>query len=154
MPKLRVDQWQRHPGYLNPLSGQDDGPHSELVLGDQVGLTQFGVRLEELPPGSRSSHRHWHETEDEFVFLVAGELVLVEEEETALRAGDAVAWAAGTPVAHCLENRSSDVAVCLIVGARAPKGVVHYPDHDVVMHHDEIGRRFFRSDGTPIEPKK
>src|SRR6185436_6917281 len=48
MPKLRVDQWQRHPGQINPLSGQNDGPYSELVLGDQVGLTQFGVRLEEL----------------------------------------------------------------------------------------------------------
>jgi uncharacterized cupin superfamily protein len=154
MPKLRVDQWQPHAGYVNPLSGQDDGPHSELVLGDQAGLTQFGVRLEELPPGSRSSHRHWHETEDEFVFLVSGELVLIEEEETTLHAGDAVAWAAGTPVAHCLENRSSRVAVCLMVGTRARKGVVHYPDHDVVMHHDEAGRRFFRSDGTPIEPEK
>jgi uncharacterized cupin superfamily protein len=154
MPKLRVDQWQRHAGSVNRLSGQNDGPYSELTLGDQVGLTQFGVHLDELPPGSRSSHRHWHETEDEFVFVLSGELVLVEEEETTLRAGDAVAWAAGAPVAHCLENRSSVVAVCLTVGARAPKGVVHYPDHDVVMHHDETGRRFFRSDGTPIEPEK
>ena len=81
MPKLRVDQWQRHPGLSNPLTGQNDGPYSELALGDQVGLTQFGVHLEELPPGSRSSHRHWHETEDEFVLVVSGELVLVEAEE-------------------------------------------------------------------------
>jgi len=151
MPKLRVDQWQRHPGLSNPLTGQNDGPYSELALGDQVGLTQFGVHLEELPPGSRSSHRHWHETEDEFVLVVSGELVLVEAEEATLRAGDAVAWAAGTPVAHCLENRSAEVAVCLTVGTRAPKGVVHYPDHDLVMHHDQAGRRFFRSDGTPLE---
>src|SRR5688572_20549926 len=99
MPKLRVDQWQRHPGVNNALTGQNDGPYAELALGDQVGLTQFGVHLEELPPGSRSSHRHWHETEDEFVLVISGELVLVEAEETSLRAGDAVAWAAGTPVA-------------------------------------------------------
>src|SRR5215471_13000284 len=105
MPKLSMDLWQRHPGYRNPLSGRDDGPHSELILGDQVGLTQFGARLETLPPGSRSSHRHWHETEDEFAYVLSGELVLIEATETIVRAGDAVAWAAGTPVAHCLENR-------------------------------------------------
>jgi uncharacterized cupin superfamily protein len=154
MPKLRVDQWQRHPGGPNPWTGQNDGPFAELVLSDQVGLTQFGVHLEELPPGSRSSHRHWHETEDEFVLVISGELVLVEEEETTLRAGDAAAWAAGAPVAHCLENRSSAVAVCLTVGSRASKGVVHYPDHDIVMQHDETGRRFFHGDGTPVEPGK
>ncbi len=98
-----------------------------------MGLSQFGARLERLPPGSRSSHRHWHETEDEFVFVLSGELVLVENEESVLRAGDAAAWAAGQPTAHCLENRSEEAAVYLVVGSRAPRGAVHYPDHDVVM---------------------
>ena len=151
MPKLRNDQWQSHLGTVNRLTGESNGPYAELVLGDQAGLTQFGVHLEELPPGSRSSHRHWHETEDEFVFVVAGELVLVEDEETLLLAGDAVAWAAGSPVAHCLVNRSSQPAIVLTVGARARRGVVHYPDHNIVMHHDESARKFTRSDGTPIE---
>ena len=153
MPKLRIDQWQQRPGVPNRLTGQDDGPYATLVFGDQAGLTQFGVHLERLPPGSRSSHRHWHETEDEFVVVLSGELVLVEDVETVLRAGDAAAWAAGAPVAHCLENRSADDATYLTVGTRASAGAVHYPDHDIVMRHDEAGRRFFRGDGSPVEPQ-
>ncbi len=152
MPKLRLDEWQQHPGVVNRLTGQDNGPHATLALGDQAGLAQFGVHLERLPPGSRSSHRHWHETEDEFVVVLSGELVLVEDVETVLRAGEAAAWRAGAPVAHCLENRSADIATFLVVGARAAAGTVHYPDHDLVMRHDEAGRRFFRGDGSPVEP--
>jgi uncharacterized cupin superfamily protein len=150
MPKLDMDRWQDVAGHPNRLTGQDDGPYSELILGDPAGLTQFGVHLERMPPGSRSSHRHWHETEDEFVFVIAGELVLVEDQETTLRAGDAAAWAAGAPVAHCLENRSAADAVYLTVGTRAASGTVHYPDHGLVMRHDAAGRRFHRDDGTPV----
>ncbi|MDN3919436.1 cupin domain-containing protein [Roseateles violae] len=152
MPKLDVSRWTEHAGAVNRLSGQNDGPFSELVLGEQERLTQFGVRLERLPPGSRSSHRHWHETEDEFAYVLAGELVLVEDQETVLRAGDAAAWAAGDALAHCLENRSSEDAVYLVIGARAHSGVVHYPDHGIVLHHEGEVRRFTRTDGSPIEP--
>ena len=151
MPKLDTALWTDHPGVVNRFSGQSDGPHAELVLSDQAGLTQFGARLERLPPGSRSSHRHWHETEDEFLYVLSGELVLLEDEASVLRAGDAAAWAAGSPVAHCLENRSAADAVVLVVGTRASKGCVHYPDHDVVLHHDGSERRFTRGDGSPIE---
>jgi uncharacterized cupin superfamily protein len=151
MPKIESFRWIENDRGPNKLSGQDDGPYAELPLGDVVGLTQFGVHLERLPPGSRSSHRHWHETEDEFIYLISGELVLVEDTETLLRAGDAAAWKAAEPVAHCLENRSSADATMLVIGTRALKGIVHYPDHDVVLHHDETGRRFTRSDGSPIK---
>src|SRR6478736_3868557 len=113
MPKLAMDRWQDFPGNPNRLTGQNDGPYSQRVLGEQAKLTQFGVLLERLPPGSRSSHRHWHETEDEFVFVLAGEVVLVEDAETTLHAGEAAGWAAGAPVAHCLENRSAADAVYL-----------------------------------------
>ncbi|WP_157522245.1 cupin domain-containing protein [Mitsuaria sp. 7] len=151
MPKLNTALWTDHPGVVNRFSGQNDGPYAELVLGDQAGLTQFGARLERLPPGSRSSHRHWHETEDEFVYVLSGELVLVENDESVLQAGESAAWAAGAPVAHCLENRSASEVVYLVVGTRVSKGTVHYPDHDVVLHHDGDERRFTRSDGSPIE---
>ena len=153
MPKIDLPAWTEKRGGPNPLSGQDDGPHEEVSVGDIVGLTQFGVRLQRLPSGSRSSHRHWHETEDEFVYVLSGELVLVEEIETVLRAGDAAGWCAGTPVGHCLENRSSADATILIVGTRALAGIVHYPDHDIVMHHDHSGRRFTRADGSALEPR-
>lgn len=151
LPKIENRVWTEDPGGPNPLSGQDDGPSAMIPLGDQVGLQQFGVHLERLPPRSRSSHRHWHETEDEFVYILSGELVLIEETETILRTGDAAGWRAGSAIAHCLENRSSADAVMLVMGSRALSGAVHYPDHDVIMYHDPSGRRFTRLDGTPIK---
>src|SRR5690606_13042805 len=99
---------------------------------------------------SRSSFRHWHETEDEFCLILAGELVLIEGTETLLRAGDCAAWAAGAPVDHCLENRSGQDATLLVVGWRAAQGVVHYPDFGLVLHHGPDGRRVTREDGTPV----
>ena len=150
MPKININGWTHHPGGPHPISGQDDGPYSETALGDVVGLSQFGVHLERLPPGSRSSHRHWHETEDEFVYLISGTLVLIEETETVLSAGDAAGWKAGQATAHCLENRSDADAVLLVVGTRTSKDVVHYPDHDVILHRDGDGRRYTRGDGTPL----
>lgn len=150
MPRIIVPTWTEHAGGPNPITGVDCGSHAEKVLGDAAGLSQFGVRLERLAPGSCSSHRHWHETEDEFIYVLSGALVLVEDEETPLGAGDAAGWAAGSPIAHSLENRSAEPAIYLVVGTRAGQGVVHYPDHDVVMIHDAAGRRFTRSDGTAI----
>lgn len=151
MPKINVKPWLEHSGGPNPIFGQDNGPYAEIPLGDAVELSQFGVRLERLPPGSRSSHRHWHETEDELVYLISGELALIEDEETLLQAGDAAGWKAGQPTAHCLENRSATEAIMLVVGTRANEGVVHYPDHDVILRHSEDGNIFTRSDGSPID---
>ena len=76
-------------------------------------------------PQSRPSVRHWHEREEEFVYVLTGELILVEEQEVILRAGDAAGWQAGAPHVHCLENRSSRSATVLIVGTRAPEETVH-----------------------------
>ena len=151
MPKIDTTHWTDHPGGPHPITGQDDGPYAEIALGDAVGLTQFGVHLERIPPGSRSSHRHWHETEDEFLFLLSGQLVLIEDDEILLRAGDAAGWKAGQPTAHCLENRSGADAVMLVVGTRAETGVVHYPDHDIVLRHDKSGRTYTRTDGSPVD---
>ena len=152
MPKIEKRGWQDHPGGPHPLTGEDTGPHSDIPLGDMVGLAQFGVHLERLPPGSKSSHRHWHETEDEFVYVLSGTLVLVEDEDVTLTAGDAAGWKAGVPVAHCIENRSGEDAVILVVGTRAAAGVVHYPDHDLVLRHEGEVRTFSRTDGTPVDP--
>ncbi len=153
MPKLDITKWEDFPAKVNRFTGLSNGPFSELVLGEQAALTQFGVHIERLPPGSRSSFRHWHETEDELVYVLAGEVILIEETESTLGPGDAAAWKAGVPVGHCLENRSASEATVLVVGTRATQGVVHYSDHDVVMRHDEQGRRFFRKDGTPWPEK-
>jgi uncharacterized cupin superfamily protein len=88
-------------------------------LGDAAGLTQFGVNLVRLPPGTWSSQRHWHAREDEFVHVFEGELVLVTNEgETKMVAGDCAGFKAGVPDGHCFQNRSAHDAVMLVVGTR------------------------------------
>lgn len=153
MPKIDTTCWTEHKGQPHPVSGQNDGPYDEIALGDAVGLSQFGVHLERIPPGSRTSHRHWHEGEDEFMYLISGQLVLIEEAETLLVAGDAAGWKAGQATGHCLENRSESDAVMLVVGTRQDEDVVHYPDHDLVLHRRKDGRSFTRGDGSPINGK-
>ncbi|MDU8942464.1 cupin domain-containing protein [Ovoidimarina sediminis] len=150
MPKITIQDWAAHAGGVNPLFGRDAGPYAEIVLGEAAGLTQFGVRLERLPPGSRSSERHWHETEDEFVYVLEGELVLVEDVETVLRAGEAAGWPAGVALGHCLENRSGADAVMLVVGTRSAAGVVHYPGDDLAVRHGPEGRQVVRGDGEEV----
>jgi uncharacterized cupin superfamily protein len=116
-------------------------------LGDAVGLTQFGVNLLRLPVGAWSSQRHWHQGEDEFVYVLEGEVVLVEDEgETVLRAGDCAGFKAGVPNGHKLENRSGAEAVLLEVGTRTPGGDSgEYPDIDMKF----VGGGYVRRDGTP-----
>src|SRR5215813_6252433 len=86
-------------------------------LGDAAGLTQFGVNLLRLPPGAWSSQRHWHTGEDEFVYVLSGEVVLVTDSgEEVLRSGDAAGFPAGDANGHCLQNRSSGDADVLEIG--------------------------------------
>ena len=117
-------------------------------LGDAAGLTQFGVNLLRLPPGGWSSQRHWHSNEDEFVFVVSGEVVLVTDDgEEPLKAGDCAGFPAGEPNGHHLINRSDADATVLEVGSRRPGGSVDYPDCDMII--PEGARRIFHRDGTP-----
>lgn len=107
------------------------GPSETHWISEPAGLTQFGAFIELLPPGSRSSLRHWHSAEDEMVFVLEGEVTLHEgEEATILRAGDAAAFRAGHPVGHYLENAGVATARYLVVGTRAPTDVITYPEHD------------------------
>jgi uncharacterized cupin superfamily protein len=103
------------------------------ALGDAAGLTQFGVNLQRLPPGAWSSQRHWHTAEDEFVWVVEGEVLLVTESgEEVLRAGDCAGFKAGVADGHHLQNRSTQDALLLEIGARrAAEDVVDYPDIDL-----------------------
>ena len=103
-------------------------------LGDAAGLTQFGVNLMCLPPGAWSSQRHWHTAEDEFVYMLEGELVLVTESgEEMLRAGDCAGFKAGVADGHHLQNRSQQNAVYLEIGSRQPAtDGVTYPDIDLL----------------------
>jgi uncharacterized cupin superfamily protein len=117
-------------------------------LGNAGGLADFGINLTRLPPGMWSSQRHWHSHEDEFVYILQGELVLVENEgETVLRAGDAAAFPKNTGNGHHMINRSDTVAVYLEIGSR------HHDDmttcSDVDMKSANADGRFVHKDGTP-----
>ena len=119
-------------------------------LGDAAGLTQFGVNLLRLPPGAWSSQRHWHTREDEFVYVLSGEVVLVTDgEEEVLRAGNSAGFRAGDSNGHCLQNRSGDDARVLEIGTRVPGDSAFYPDIDMVAPADGKPAIYTRRDGTP-----
>ncbi len=120
-----------------------------LQLGDAAGLTQIGVNRLHLPPGQWSSQRHWHAAEDEFVFIVSGEVVLVTGagEET-LKAGDCAGFKAGDPDGHHLQNRSDAEAVMLQISNRRPHDeAVDYPDIDLMIAAG--AKAYAHKDGTP-----
>lgn len=119
---------------------EDGGPcgasHTQWIS-EAGGLTQFGALIQTLPPGSHSSIKHWHSGEDEMVYVLEGEVTLVEgDTETLLRPGDAATFKAGEPVGHCLQNRGTSPTRCLVVGNRGPLDVITYPDHDRVLVRD------------------
>ncbi len=142
-------QWADEDAYAHPILGGGLGPYRHSVMGELGGLSQFGVHLEELPPGSRSSFRHWHEGEDEMIHLLSGSVVLVEDTETPLHSGDTACWPAGQPTGHQLQNRSDAPAIYLTIGTRLSRDVIHYPDHDLITHKDGKARRYLHRDGTP-----
>ena len=130
-----------------------DGPCRERVrnaLGDAAGLTQFGVNLQRLPPGTWSSRRHWHTAEDEFVWVLQGQVVLVTDAgEELLTAGDCAGFKAGVADGHHLQNRSNNDALILEIGSRRPEeDIVAYPDIDL-RWSDTSG--YTHKDGTPYE---
>jgi uncharacterized cupin superfamily protein len=127
-----------------------DEPCRERVrhaLGAAAGLTQFGVNLQRLPPGGWSSQRHWHTAEDEFVWVLSGEVVLVTDSgEELLRAGDCAGFKAGVADGHHLQNRSGSDTLILEIGSRRPaEDTVEYPDIDLRWSATAKTRK----DGTP-----
>ena len=119
-------------------------------LGDALGLTSFGVNLTTLAPGAQSALRHWHARQDEFIYVVSGELVLVTDAgEQALRAGMAAGFPCGKPDAHHLVNRSAHDATYLEVGDRTACDAVSYPDDDLEGRMKDGRWRFTHKDGTP-----
>ena len=119
-------------------------------LGDALGLTHFGVNLTTISAGASSALRHWHSHEDEFIYMLEGELVLLTDAgEQLLRPGMCAGFPAGKADGHCLVNRSGQDAVYLEVGDRDTRDDVSYPDNDLVARATPQGRRFTKKDGTP-----
>lgn len=118
-------------------------------LGNAGGLTQFGVNICRLESGSGSSQRHWHHNEDEFIYMLSGEAVLIENEgETVIRPGDSATFKAGVANGHTVVNRGSVDAVFIEVGTRAATEIAEYPDVDMRAVNDGSGLIFTRKDGS------
>ena len=114
------------------------------------GLTQFGAAVETLHPGRQSSQPHWEEHEDEFLYMLDGELTVVEDGvETVIHSGDACCWKAGMAVAHTLRNHTDRPATYLIAGSSNPTNICHYPGLDLLATPDG----YTHLDGTPYPPK-
>jgi uncharacterized cupin superfamily protein len=125
-------------------------PREKRALGDGFGLTAFGVNLTVLHPGAESSMRHWHTHEDELVYILDGEVVLVSDAgEQNLTAGMVAGFRAGDSNAHQLVNRSDRPATYLEVGGRDPRDAATYPDVDLAARQDADGKWIFlRKDGS------
>jgi uncharacterized cupin superfamily protein len=124
---------------------------TKYVLGDQFGLTQFGVNLAVIAPGAWSAQRHWHEKEDEFIYMLEGELVLADDSgEHVLKPGMCAGFKANNGNGHCLKNLSDKPAVYLEVGTRADVDKAIYSDIDMLAVKDaESGRfKFVKKDGS------
>ena len=155
MPKIDVAKAavRTKSGYPDPWGAITDG-REKAAIGDVVGLTQFGVNLTRLKPGAASALRHWHEAEDEFVYVLEGEITLIEDGgTTVLQPGDAAGFKAGVANGHHLVNRSRRDAVYLEVGTRAKRERAHYSDVDLIYERDESGFRFSRRSGE-LYPKR
>ncbi|HEY3850312.1 MAG TPA: cupin domain-containing protein [Steroidobacteraceae bacterium] len=135
-------------GYPAPFDRPCAGRKRQRI-GDAAGLSDFGVNLLRLAPGAWSSQRHWHSAEDEFVYVLEGELVLVTDagEET-LRAGDCAGFKAGIHDGHHLQNRTDRDVVVLEIGARkVEQDECDYPDIDLRFLNGDGG--YVHKDGTP-----
>lgn len=128
MPKFsKTDvETQHHDGAGDPC-----GPYTALLFSNSGGLTQFGAFEEILPPGSSSSLKHWHDSEDEMVYMLEGIAHVSEGNESYdLHPGEAATFKAGTPAGHCLTNQTETPIRYLVIGTRSRGGQVTYPDHD------------------------
>jgi uncharacterized cupin superfamily protein len=151
MPKIDIAALptDARTGYPPPLNRSVEG-RIRKRLGNAVGLDQFGVNLTTLKPGAASALRHWHEQEDELVYVLQGEVVLIEDGgETVLKPGEAAGFKANVANGHHLVNRSAHDAVYLEIGTRARHERAHYPDVDLLMVRDEAGARYTHKNGEP-----
>ncbi len=135
--------------YPEPFDAAAAG-RERRALGDALGLKNFGVNLLHLPPGNASSQRHWHSRQDEFVYIIEGEVVLVTDAgEQMLRAGMVAGFPAGSGDGHHLINRSDRDVICLEVGDRTANDDCDYSDIDMLVRWFDGVEKYVHKDGTP-----
>ncbi|RED48607.1 cupin domain-containing protein [Aestuariispira insulae] len=150
-PAMGPEDVEKRVGTVYPdgLKGITEG-RIKQKLGNALGLSQFGVNLVTLKPGGGSSQRHWHETEDEFIYIVQGTATLITDEgEQELTAGMFAGFPAGVPDGHNLVNKGVMDVVYLEVGTRTLNDKVTYPDVDMKLEMVDGNYRFLHKDGTP-----
>ena len=155
MPKIEIEKApaMRGSDYPPPLDKEFAG-RLRRRLGDATGLTTMGVNLTTLPPGCRSSLRHWHEVEDEMVFVLSGTLTLIDETgETPIGPGEAAGFPGGEANAHNFVNNGPEETVFLEIGTRPHEDRCHYAEHDLIAHDRDGATWFTRRDGTPVSEK-
>ena len=139
---------RRGSGYPEPFKSRM-GDRVKKRLGDACGLTKFGVNLVTLGPGGQSALRHWHTLEDEFVYVLEGEVVLVTNEgEQTLTSGMCAGYPAGSKNGHHFINRSRSPAKYLEMGTNVPGDTAFYPDDDLrLMETEDEGMVYAHKDG-------
>ena len=136
-------------GYPPPFDAASAG-REKRPLGNAFGLTDYGVNLVRLPPGTASSQRHWHSAEDEFVYILSGHPTLVTDAgRTVLEPGMCAGFPADSGDGHHLVNVTDVEVSYLEVGSRRPGDNVEYSDIDMRIVGRGQGGRYARKDGTP-----
>ena len=150
MPKIDIGKIpiDTSTGYPPPFNKAVEGRFASGWAGPPV--SRISASTSARSPGAASSQRHWHEKEDELVYVLEGEVVLCEDDgETILKPGDAAAWKAGVANGHCLINRSTRDAIFIEVGTRAPAEHAYYSDIDMMVERGEKGARYTKKNGEP-----
>ena len=153
MPKIDLSAVPQRKGSGYPP--QFAAPCADRIrqrLGDAGRLSDFGINLMRLPPGNWSSQRHWHSHEDEFIYVLEGELLLIEDGgETLLRAGHCAAFPKNSGNGHHMINRSEAMAVYLEIGSRQPADLTTCSDIDMMSSNAD--GRFVHKDGRPYSAR-
>lgn len=152
MPKIDLNNVPVKTGSIYPDPyGAEMAGRTSMRVGDAGGLTQFGANLVILAAGAKSSLRHWHLKEDEFVMVTVGEVTLVDDfGDTKMTVGECAAFPAGDQNGHHFINKSDSEARFLVIGTRADAEVATYSDIDMKVALDADGFEFTRKDGTAL----
>lgn len=135
--------------YPEPFKDGFDG-RLKRALAEQLGLTQFVINLTTLEPGARSAHRHWHDNQDEFIYILSGEVTLFTDEgEQVLSPSMLAGFPAGDTNGHCLINKSAAPATYLELGTRVADEVLTYPDIDLKAVKRDGKYTFLHKNGEP-----
>lgn len=152
MPKIDLTHLAFKTGssYPAPYADQMNG-RSQQRIGDAAGLTQFGVNKVLLTPGAKSSLRHWHENQDEFLIVTDGQLTLIDDDgETPLSVGDCCAFPAGDGNGHHIVNLSGADGSFVVVGTRTETETGWYSDIDLKVTAADGQMSFTRKDGSEV----